>query len=135
MTISWKSLVASFAILILLAGSAAATPDQSSNCTGCHSRTAGAFNFSPSSLLQLPIGTTRGLTINQTSTGDTNWGSALSLTGLNQSGLGATADASWTHRTSGGDRWTLGPYTTATLPVAKSLNLTPVRCSQGQLYD
>jgi hypothetical protein len=71
------------------------------------------------------MGITRGLTINQTSTGDTNWQSALSLTGLNQSGLGATADASWTHRTSGGDWWTLGPYTTPTLPVAKSLNLTP----------
>jgi hypothetical protein len=71
------------------------------------------------------MGFTRGLTINQTSTGDSSAQSALSLTGLNASGLAATADAAWTHRTSGGDWWTLGPYSTTTLPVAKTLSLTP----------
>ena len=48
----------------------------------------------------------------------------IGLTGLNAAGLDATADASWTHQTSGGDWWTLGPFS-GTLPLAKSLNLTP----------
>jgi hypothetical protein len=48
----------------------------------------------------------------------------LGLTGLNAAGLNATADATWTHQTSGGDWWTLGPFS-GTLPLAKSLNLTP----------
>ena len=47
----------------------------------------------------------------------------IGLTGLNAAGLAATATG-WTHQTSGGDWWTLGPFS-GTLPLAKSLNLTP----------
>jgi hypothetical protein len=125
MTISWKSVFVSLFSVMILAGTSHALPSFGPNCTSCHTRTAGAFTFSPTSLLQLPMGLTRGLTINQTSTGDASLQSALSLTGLNAAGLAATADASWTHRTSGGDWWTLGPYSTPTLPAAKSLSLTP----------
>jgi hypothetical protein len=63
------------------------------------------------------MGQTRGLTINVTSTGGGN--SALSLTGLNAAGLGATAGAPWTNQ---GGWWTLGPFSGTGL---KSLNLTP----------
>lgn len=116
MTISWRALIVSIALLIVLARAANALPSFGSNCTGCHSRPAGAFSFSPSNSLQLPMGTTRGLTINVTSTGGGT--SALSLTGLNAAGLNATADASWTNRTT---YWTLGPFAGI---GAKSLNLT-----------
>ena len=95
----------------------------------CHTRTAGAFNFLqngvalPSNLLQIPMGQTRGITINITSTGGGN--EALSLTGLNAAGLGATPDASWTKRPNSVSPtwWTLGPFS-GTLPLQKSLSLT-----------
>jgi hypothetical protein len=115
-TIPWKSLVASVALLTNLFGTAYALPSYSSNCTGCHTRPAGAFSILPSNLLQLPMGETRGININVTSTGGGN--SALSLTGLN-AGLSATADASWTNQ---GTWWTLGPFSGT---GSKSLNLTP----------
>ena len=92
MTISRRSLVASIVLLNFLAGAACALPDYGSTCTSCHTRTAGAFSISPSNL-QIPMGQTRGLTINVTSTGGGN--SALSLTGLDAVGLGATAGAPW----------------------------------------
>jgi hypothetical protein len=121
MTISWRSLVASIALPFLLTGAAFALPDYGPNCSGCHTRSAGAFNVSPSTL-QLPMGQTRGTAINLTSSGGGLMG--IGLTGLNAAGLAATADAAWTHQTSGGDWWTLGPFS-GTLPLAKSLNLTP----------
>lgn len=119
MTISWKSLVASVGLLILLAGVACARPTFGSTCTGCHANTAGAFSFSPSNLLQIPMGQTRGITINVTSKGSGN--SALSLTGLNAAGLGATPDASWAAHTGTPNWWTLGPFSGV---GAKSLSLT-----------
>jgi hypothetical protein len=123
MAISWRSSFVSITLMFVLAGAVRALPDYGPNCSGCHKRTAGAFNFSPSNQLQLPMGITRGLTINVTSTGGGNAG--LGLTGLNAAGLNATADAAWTHQTSGGDWWTMGPFSTPTLPAAKSLSLTP----------
>ena len=120
MTISCRSLVASVALLLFLADATYALPSYGATCTSCHTRTAGAFSFSPSNLLQLPMGITRGLTINVTSTGGGN--SGIGLTGLNAAGLNATADASWTHQTSGGNWWTLGPFSGT---GAKSLSLTP----------
>jgi hypothetical protein len=114
---SWKVLVASFTLLIILVGAACAAPDFGSNCTNCHTRADGAFNFLPSNLLQIPPGQTRGITINVTdaAAGVT---SALSLTGLNAAGLGATAGAPWTNQ---GGWWTLGPFSGT---GQKSLNLT-----------
>lgn len=120
MTISWKSLVASVGLLILLADAVCALPTFGSTCTGCHTRSAGAFTFLPSNLLQLPLGQTRGITINVTSTGGGN--SALSLTGLNAAGLGATPDASWAAHAGTPNWWTLGPFSGT---GSKSLNLTP----------
>ncbi len=122
MAISWRSLAASIALLILPAGSACALPSYGSGCTGCHTRTAGAFGFSPSNLLQLPMSQTRAITINVTSTGGGS--SALSLTGLNAAGLGAQPDASWTKRPNSVSPtwWTLGPFSGT---GAKSLSLTP----------
>ena len=117
MTISWRSLVASITLLIILAGAARAAPDFGSNCTSCHARADGAFNFLPSNLLQIPPGQTKGITINVTDTA-AGVNSALSLTGLNAAGLGATAGAPWTDQ---GGWWTLGPFSGI---GQKSLNLT-----------
>jgi hypothetical protein len=121
MTVSWKSLIAGSALLVLLTGAASAEPSFGPNCSGCHNRSAGAFNVSPSTL-QLPMGQTRATTINITSSGGGNIG--IGLTGLNAAGLAATAGTGWTHQTSGGDWWTMGPFS-GTLPLAKSLSLTP----------
>jgi hypothetical protein len=117
MSISWRSLIASIALLIIPVGTACASPDFGSNCTSCHTRADGAFNFLPSNLLQVAPGQTRGITINVTDTA-TGVTSALSLTGLNAAGLGATASAPWTNQ---GGWWTLGPFSGI---GQKSLNLT-----------
>jgi hypothetical protein len=70
------------------------------------------------------MGQTRGISLNVTSTGGGN--SALSLTGLNAAGLGATADAAWTNQ---GTWWTLGPFSGT---GQKSLNLTaPTNATRG----
>ena len=107
MTISWRSLVASIALLFLLTGAARALPDFGPNCSGCHTRSAGAFNVSPSTL-QLPMGQTRGTAINITSSGGGNMG--IGLTGLNAAGLAATADAAGPTKHQEADWWTLGPF-------------------------
>jgi hypothetical protein len=67
------------------------------------------------------MGQTRAVTINITSTGGGN--EALSLTGLNAAGLGATPDASWAAHSGTPNWWTLGPFS-GTLPLQKSLSLT-----------
>jgi hypothetical protein len=116
MTISGRSLVLS-TFLIFQAGAAWASPNFGSSCTSCHTRADGAFSFLPSNLLQIAPGQTREITINVTDAAP-GVTSALSLTGLNASGLGATAGAPWTNR---GGWWTLGPFSGT---GEKSLNLT-----------
>jgi hypothetical protein len=116
--LSWKSVVASLPLLTLLAGTACALPSYAADCTGCHTRTAGAFSPS-TSLLEIPMGMARNLTINVTSTGGGN--SGLSLIKLNAAGLGATPTASWTSHSGTPSWWSLGPFSGT---GAKALNLS-----------
>ena len=138
MTISRRSLVASIALLIILVGTACASPDFGSNCTSCHTRADGAFNFLPSNLLQIAPGQSKGITINVTDTA-TGVPSALSLTGLNSAGLGATASpldqprrlvdpgAVQRHRTEVPEPHARAVQSRATIQLTSSSQVTPCR--------
>lgn len=117
MALSWKSVVGSIPLLIILAGTARALPSYAADCTACHTRTAGAFSAA-TSLLEIPMGMTRTQTITVTTTGGGN--SGLSLIKLDAAGLGATPTASWASHVGPPNWWSLGPFSGT---GAKTLNL------------
>jgi len=124
MTISWRSLVASIAILNILAGAARAAPDFGPNCTSCHNqRSDGALNFVPSNLLSIPAGGMGQITFNVTDIGNSG-DAAIGLRGLDAAALMATPDLTiWNNQTDGTVNWlTSNPF--SDVPISLVLKLT-----------
>jgi hypothetical protein len=87
-----------------LSGTARAKPNFGSGCAGCHGTPGGSLDVLPSNLIQIATSDTRQFTFDITD--NPGQKGSIGLTGLDDSGLGATVGAGWTSW--GGGSW----YTT-----------------------